>query len=923
MVRQGPMLDEDGKPKASWSVPALQAVTWWVIAYPRHVVVASLCMTVVALVVTWLGLGFRTSRLDLLNPSSEFNQRWLAYLDEFRHTDDLILVVHDPDPERVRQVIDYVAQRLRTESSVDQLFYRIDLTPLRRKGLYYLESAQLDQMHRLLQAQQPALRGDWQHYNLLARVERWLALSSHGRAATDGAGSDAAALVVSGVEQELARLAHALAAPEDPSDQVGPSTPMSSVGLAELSQLGVRYLASDDGTYAWILMRIAEQEEGEFAHGQTAITRLREVARDAAAQFSGIEIGTTGLPVMEYDEMVTSQSDMTRSAIVSLIAVGCVFSLGFGSLWYPLLAVATLVIAMVWSFAGAASLVGHLNILSVSFSVILIGLGIDFGIHYLSRYRTLRATGSSGPAAVMGTATSVGPALVAGGLTTALAFGTASLTEFTGVAELGVIAAQGIVLCIGAALIVLPALLLVWDRHGADLHDEPIAADRLVNRFLNQPSWLLLVALVVTGVVALRIDRVWYDHNLLHLQAEGLESVVWEHRLLDQTHNSAWYAISVSPDRDTLLQRKRALETFPSVARCEEIVSLVPDLGSDAARPSDFGTRVEQLARQLASVPATVPQLEVPSRDRVIATFQQFGRASLGQSRLAGWWEHLRIIQQRLHQMSRDDYFRRVTQYQQVEMERDLARLRQLQEIASPDRPTWDDIPTPLRERFVGRHQTYLLKVFAKENVWDMEALRAFVSDVETIDPKATGQPIQTYYASRQMRESYVRAAGYCLIAVTIVLLLDLRHVGMTLLAMLPVVIGSFQLVGLLGWFQIALNPANMIVLPLILGIGIDDGVHIMHDYLRQSGKYRLSRSTAAAVVITSLTTMAGFGSLMLARHRGLQSLGQVLTLGVACCLVSSLWILPALLSLLPRREESRAATSPIEAELNRIDRDD
>ena len=130
------------------------------------------------------------------------------------------------------------------------------------------------------------------------------------------------------------------------------------------------------------------------------------------------------------------------------------------------------------------------------------------------------------------------------------------------------------------------------------------------------------------------------------------------------------------------------------------------------------------------------------------------------------------------------------------------------------------------------------------------------------------------------------------------------------------------QLFGLLGLLDIPLNAANMIVLPLILGIGIDDGVHVMHDFRRQKGRYRMSSSTASAVLITSLTTMVGFGSLMIAEHRGLQSVGRVLTLGVSCCLFTSLIMLPAILTILTRNRPE-AESDPDDVPRRRRDRDD
>ena len=172
------------------------------------------------------------------------------------------------------------------------------------------------------------------------------------------------------------------------------------------------------------------------------------------------------------------------------------------------------------------------------------------------------------------------------------------------------------------------------------------------------------------------------------------------------------------------------------------------------------------------------------------------------------------------------------------------------------------------------------MKVYSRGDIWDMGAMERFVHDVRSVDPKATGNPLQTFEASRQMKRSYEQAALYALVAIFVLLYIDFRSVRHTLLAMIPVGLGMILLFGMMGWLGEPLNPANMIVLPLILGIGVDDGVHVVHDYLRRRGGYRVSASTASAVLITSLTTMVGFGSLMIADHRGLQSLGRVLTIG-------------------------------------------
>jgi predicted RND superfamily exporter protein len=208
-----------------------------------------------------------------------------------------------------------------------------------------------------------------------------------------------------------------------------------------------------------------------------------------------------------------------------------------------------------------------------------------------------------------------------------------------------------------------------------------------------------------------------------------------------------------------------------------------------------------------------------------------------------------------------------------------------------------------------------------------MDALETFVKEVRSVDPRATGNPLQAYEASLQMKSSYEQAAIYALAVITVVLLFDLRSIRYTLLAALPLGLGILQTFGLMGILDIPLNPANMIALPLMLGIGVDYGVHLIHEYREQRGPYRMSPATAVAVMVDGLTTVVGFGSLMIASHRGLQSLGRVLTLGVSCCMFTSIVMLPALLTWMSRNRKAEPeeidepkASSPRRGIMRRID---
>ena len=272
-----------------------------------------------------------------------------------------------------------------------------------------------------------------------------------------------------------------------------------------------------------------------------------------------------------------------------------------------------------------------------------------------------------------------------------------------------------------------------------------------------------------------------------------------------------------------------------------------------------------------------------------------------------------------LRQVPPQELAQRLSQFQQRAAEDLLQRLRLLRTAANPDSPALADLPESLVHRFVGCSGKFLMRIYAKDDIWDLASRERFVGDIRRVDEDVTGNPIQVYEASRDLKRSYQWAAVYALIVIAAMLFVEFGNLHYPLLAVLPLGLGVLQLFGLMGWLGIPLNSANMIVLPLILGLGAENGIHIVNDFRRRTRRYhRMSAATTTAVIINSLTTMVGFAALMIASHQGLLSLGRVLTIGMSCCLMSAL-VLPNLLLLRPAAakaafdlEEEGAAVVPV-----------
>lgn len=942
----------------------LCSVTRFVSRRPKLTLAWVAALTAVAIGVTVSWIEFKTDRADLIDPETPFQKRWLNYTETFGEASDMVVVVEADDPHTIKQVIDDLGSRMDAEpESFRNVLYKIEPGDLAHKGLQYLDPQQLDAVLQGLEHYRPIAQGEWDRIRLDSLCDR-LRLQIEDR--LKGGTADGVRALLHQTALLATSLQRFLADVNDFQNPWPDLVPLDPRMREEASQ--VTYFLNDQGTMGFLKAFPATTSEN-FAGPSESIDRLRSLIADVTIAYPDARIGLTGIPVLENDEMRKSQADMLKASLVSVVGVGLLLCLGFRGIRHPLLALVMLAVGMAWAFGYTTLSVGHLNILSVSFAAILIGLGIDFGIHYLARYLELRHQGYSLRPALLDTSSGVGTGIVTAAVTTALAFFCAMVTQFRGVAELGVIAGGGILLCGVATFVVLPALVSLADgRVEPRKLPTPFEGQWLRWATSRYPIAVILCSVVLVVLIArpavtfrngwpkLNVD---YDHNLLNLQAEGLESVEVQKRVFAEPQGSSLFAVSVADTPDEARALRKRFEVLPSVHHVEELASRLP-----SEPPSQTLLRIQGIASELAWLGEEPPKfdlLDPAETGRALEKLHSLVRQIDDPPAIAA----ARSLDAFLETLDEEDFTLQrqvvfLNEYQHRMAAVLLGQFRGLVDAASAEPVCVADLPPELTSRFVSSQGKWLVQVYPKDAIWDFEPLSQFVHDVRTVDREVTGTPLQNFEASQQIMDSYETAALYALAVICLVLLadflhrksaliatmvplvilsvaaaalhaggsqtrpafyfviylemvaaialiLDFRSPSYTVLALLPPLAGGVLMFGILAALDVALNPANLVVLPLILGIGVDDGVHVIHDYRMQQRRYRMSSSTMNAIVLTSFTSMIGFGSMMLAAHRGLSSLGLVLVVGVGSCLFVSLVPLPAVLTLISRIRDRTA----------------
>jgi hopanoid biosynthesis associated RND transporter like protein HpnN len=894
-------LAEMSTPTSSLAVGWLRRLAKAIYAKPGWFLYPQIFLFVLCVGYTRFNLQFTTRRSDLVGADKKYHQNFLRFKAEFQAQDDLVVVVESANAEKNRQFVERLGARLEAETNLfTEIFFRNDLKMLGSKALLFLDGDTLEELSKTLKEVRPFLEQFSKATNLtslLDLVNRQFLTA--GKAKRDDNESLIRALPA--LERIISQAADNLDRPGTPP---APGVNALFGGGQEAEEKS--YITFARGRI-YLVSAQATREEVNFK----ALGRLRELVREVQTEVPGLNIGITGETVLEHDEMEQAQHDTMLATTVSLVICAFIFIYSYRETGRPMKATFCLLIGLGYTMGYTTLTVGHLNVLSITFAPMLIGLAIDFGVHLVTRYEEELRNGRTEYEALEKAIVFTGQGIFTGCFTTAGAFFAMAITNFKGIQEMGIIAGGGLLICLIPMMTLLPVLLLRGKQNVLD-HYLPHKIERrarIEKLWLERPATVAGIIITLSALALTQFPKVYFDYNLLNMQSEGLPAVIFEKKLIESATNSVLFAAVIVDSVPEALALEPKLRGLRTVA---DVKSMAPFLSRESAQKLGTIGEIKREAARIRFADVDTEPVRLPALDQGLFSLKGYLGLALeevrkeGDGKLEPQLQSLRnaitFLKQRMAQGDGKAVALKLAAFQRAlftDVEQTFATLRNQDDSGGL---RVEDLPLPLRNRFIGRTGKHLLQVYPKGNVWEHSHQEAFVRELRTVDPNVTGTPVQLYEYTTLLKNSYVEAAWYSLGAIALLVLLHFRSFSSVVLALLPVAVGTIWMAGLMGWFGIPFNPANIMTLPLVIGIGVTNGIHILNRFAEEETPSVLAKSTGKAVLVSGLMTIAGFGSLMLAKHQGIASLGYVMSIGVATCMIAGLTFLPAVIKLLMQR---------------------
>jgi len=846
--------------------------------FPKTLIFLVCIACAVSLYYTSRHLGIKTDTTEILSQDLPFLQDRAHFLKAFPQDDQAVLVVVDAKtPERATQALDYLDDQFKNEKQqIKSVYIPGGGDYFDRHGLLYLDLDELNELAGKLAKAQPfigTLSGDNSLKSLLSILS--LALTS---------GDQELPVDLNPLLNNIRAVIEALLN--------GKNLKLSwqQLMLGENQDL----LAQQ----RFILLK-PELDFNEAVPAEKSLQKIRGIVETAKKEFPGVKIRLTGEVVLEHDELKSVVFSTELASIFSAILVFTALLIGFRSLKLVLITTTVLLMGLALTAGFATLAVGHLNLISIAFALLYVGIGDDYAIQLNLRYKELLRQNLPQQEALSQAVRKVVPSMALCAAATSVGFFSFIPTAYVGVSELGIIAGGGILIALIISMTALPALLRLFPLKSAKasrstlpawVYDVPIR-----HRFYFK--WIA-IGLTLAGLALL--TQVRFDFNPLNLRDPNSESVATFKELLETKTSSPMTLTVLAESAEEARVKARQLKELKSVEDALTVFDFIPE---DQQPKLDI---IQELAFVMGGSLDNFPPLRKDSAANHREALEKFKKAidqSLEKNPGGELSESLQPLQKALDRLLTVLDSKPLPEQEAMldRLQRNLLAtlpdmMNRLGKVFDAGLVTLEQLPKDLSERWLSKDGLYRIQVFPAENLNDQANLKAFIADVRQIAPNATDLPVIYLESGNAVVKAFQQALVTALAMTALVLLLVRRSIKDTVLILLPLLMTAI----LTGASTVVLdNPfnfANIIVIPLLFGLGVDNGIYIMNRLrsMPESEHSVLHTSTTRGVIFSSLATLCSLVSMAFTPHLGLASMGLLLSVGLALVVVCTILVLPA-----------------------------
>ncbi|MBN1622431.1 MAG: MMPL family transporter [Endomicrobiales bacterium] len=632
------------------------------------------------------------------------------------------------------------------------------------------------------------------------------------------------------------------------------------------------------------------------------IDKLEGVIKDNQKAHN-VKAGIGGFLVLQRDEMNTSMRDMKVSSILSIIFIFLIFLIGFKLIRYTILAIIPLIIGIIWSMGLTYIFVGWLNSFTAMMGAILIGLGIDYAIHIIALYTEERHKGTSVEDSITKVYEKSVKGIITGSITTSIGFMMFVISTFPAFREFGFTLGIGIICTLLASIFILPSLLLIFGRKEVKrMEEESVAIKLYESTVVKRPSLVIIFIAVLLILSAVRFKDIEFSRNLKDIEAKGLESLEINDKMIEKFDFSNDITLGITKTIEEAHKIKDQAEDLDTVGMVQSIANYIPVQKEQQKRmkllagikkrikpEADSGLHLEQLKDEIMRLEANLIELSdlayIGGETKIVEKIDKLVNSNLIQETkdsLDGNADNLVKIQKL--------FIKNIK--------------KTVLNANSSKKITLEDIPRTIKENYIGKDGTFLTTIYPKEDVWTNEFQPLYVAEIQSLDMPLTGSSLLSIEVMNIAASEGKKVLLLVVCAIFIILLIDFRSLKFATFAMMPMAFTLVLLVGVMVWTGMKFDYVNIIALPIIIGIGVDDGVHLIHRYLIERNIVIAMKSTGRAILLTTLTTMAAFGTMIVSKYQGFGSFGKLLIIGIGWAFLLTVLLLSSLIKVTEKASE-------------------